>query len=307
MNGKPVVSINYEGPIAGNPDLLNGGNAPNNDYSASSGTSLGRELRTSVQKNWPKIKDVDKLRQYEDRIGVFNRKLKVDWTHAGEFEDASAAREAIQKREQAKYQQLQNDNKSSVEAKEKNLPSETMVQSKVEPYEETRIVRLEGWYRLCVSGSYHPLLVEMDIRSGGKMGGLDPDTGDVFTHDKKALIEEEQLIDSGITPIEEGQLDANTYRSNDEERQKELENQVREKDLEQSKAQLKYLHTMTSEMAQMQHEHHNRLKNHDASAKRNYDELVRSSMLETFLFAVITGFQVYTVRKWLLSNAVLGK
>lgn len=102
-------------------------------------------------------------------------------------------------------------------------------------------------------------------------------------------------------------MDSNTYASAIEERAKLLENQIREKDLEESKARLKYLHELTSEMMAKQHDHMNRIRSNSASAERSNAEMMRSSGVETALFAVITGFQVWTVRRWLTGQTLLRK
>jgi len=99
--------------------------------------------------------------------------------------------------------------------------------------------------------------------------------------------------------------DSNTYQTMDLELQKEIENQVREQDLHATRAQVKHLNTMVTEMKKKQTEIHHRIKSHEATARRNHDSMVRSSKIETLLYVAITGVQVYTVRKWLLSKTLL--
>lgn len=89
--------------------------------------------------------------------------------------------------------------------------------------------------------------------------------------------------------------------------QKEIENQVREQDLHATTAQMKHLNTLVSEMKKFQQEMHHRIKSHEASARRNYEGMIWSGKLETLLYFVIMGAQIYTLRSWLLSNTLLGK
>ncbi|KAL7539754.1 hypothetical protein ACHAXR_009575 [Thalassiosira sp. AJA248-18] len=323
-NGLPKATVSFEGPISGNKDVLKKINAaderdeeannfarmndPNNNK-FSNVPSLGRELRHGTQNHWPKLKDIDHQVRYDKRIGVINRSLKVDWTHAGENEDAVSMRAQIESEKKEAYRnygrgppsQGGGGGGSGVEK------FRTITRAKIEPFEETNTIKAPGWYRLCVTSDYHALSVEMDIRSGNKLGGVDRSTGHVYTYEARELLDEEKSIDEGISAEEESQIDANTYASIDEELQKEIENQVKEQHLHASKSQMKHLNTMVMEMKKKHTEHSNRIKMHKASGQRNYDNLIWSSKLETLLYIMITGMQVYTVRKWLLSNSLLGQ
>lgn len=295
MNGKPIANIKYEGPVAGNSAVL--GEGTNGDETS----SLGRELRAGYDTKWPKVKDSDKNKRFDQRIGVINRQLIVDWTHAGESEDAMAARAEMQKNP------YRDSGRGPYSAKEKELPLRTVTQAKIEPYQETRVIKARGYYRVCVASEYHPLVVEMDMRCGSKLGGVDQDTGHVFTEEKRQLLDDEESIDFKVTPIEERQLDANTYATSNAEMQKEIENQVREQDLHATTAQMKHLNTLVSEMKKFQQEMHHRIKSHEAGARRNYEGMIWIGKLETLLYFVIMGAQIYTLRSWLLSNTLLGK
>ena len=226
-----------------------------------------------------------------------------EYLSAGESEDAVAARAQIDTERREAYKSYgRGAPRSEVDAEmAKNEKFKTINQVKIEPYEETNAIKAPGWYRLCVSAEYHALVVEMEIRSGNKLGGVDRTTGHVYTYEDREMLDEEKIIDEG-----ESRLDANTYASLDKEIQKQVENQVKEQDLHASKAQVKHLNTMVMEMKKKQTEHHHRMKNHEQLARRNYEKMIRSSKLETFLYVLITGVQVYTVHKWLLSNSLLG-
>jgi hypothetical protein len=50
-----------------------------------------------------------------------------------------------------------------------------------------------------------------------------------------------------------------------------------------------------------------RAKGHELQARRNYRRIVRSGMLETFLYLIITGYQVYTIHAWLMGKSILGR
>ena len=89
--------------------------------------------------------------------------------------------------------------------------------------------------------------------------------------------------------------------------EKVLENQVRENDLEASKRFLINLNEKVSLLQKRQTNAHIRIKAHESDARRNYKRIVRSGILETVLYLLITLFQVYTLRKWLLGSTGLGR
>ena len=104
-----------------------------------------------------------------------------------------------------------------------------------------------------------------------------------------------------------GALDTNTYQSELEELSKILVNQVEDADLTKTKEQVKELNAKTTEMMTEIQNRMTRIRSHELSARRNNASLAWSSKMETLLFALISGFQVYTMRKWLLSNTLLGR
>lgn len=306
-NGPPKATISFEGPLAGNPDILKRvEEKTSRKYvdKEDGKPSLGRELKNGIQNHWPTIKDSDKNVRYDQRFGIINRSLKVDWTHAGESEDAMAARAEIEMEKREAYRSRGRG------APQDEDPVQTerfkaKVMAKIEPHEETSVIKVAGWYRLCVSSEYHALVVEMDLRSGNKMGGIDRVTGHVYTHEAQETLDAEKLIDD--VPEDPKDLDVNTYASLSEEQQKELENQVKEHDMHATKAQIKHLNSLVGEMKKKHADFAHRITSHKASAARNHGSLIWSSKLETALYILITGVQVYTVRKWLMSNSLLGK
>ena len=312
-NGMPKAGISFEGPLAGNEDVLQKIGVDDNDNAHNNNSNkkatLGRELRNGVQSHWPRVKDIDNKVRYDKRVGVINRSYKVDWTHAGDSEDAIMTRAAIEAEKKEAYRNYGKGAPIDDTAPDKaNNDARTekfriITQASIEPYQETSAIKAMGWYRLCVSSDYHQLAVEMEMRSGKKLGGVDRQTGHVYTYEARELLDDENSIEE----IPDSELeDYNTYATMQEEVDKVLESQVKEQDLHASKAQIKHLNTMVMEMKKTHHDYHHRIKSHKASAQRNYDGLIWSSKLETLLYVLITGVQVWTVRKWLLGNQLLG-
>ena len=140
------------------------------------------------------------------------------------------------------------------------------------------------------------------------MGGVDATTGHVYTYGERDRLNAEMALDEEVArnDADRDRLDSNTYATLDEEVRKEIKNQVREMDLHPTKVQVVHLGSLVAEMKRKQDHHHDRMRNHKATARRNYDSLVRSGKLETLLYFLISVVQVYTVRRWLLSKSLLG-
>ena len=136
--------------------------------------------------HWPNIKDKDKGVRFDKRLGIINRELIADWTHAGEHEDAEMSRQEAR-------QKMKEDLAS-------NPPQtnfvKTMIIDRIEPFEETHLIKADGWYRLCVKSSASKLLVEMDLRSSTRLGGIDKETGHVYTYEERERLEEIVLLGS---------------------------------------------------------------------------------------------------------------
>ena len=305
-NGNPIAAIKFEGPVSGNMDVLKAGNI-NYDTTTDESPSLGRELRRGAHVHWPQVKDIDKQVRYDKRIGIINRNVKVDWTHAGEHEDAVAARAQIEEERKEAYKSQRDKPRSDIDAEameKKNEKFRTITQEKIEPYEETNAIKAAGWYRVCVTAEYAALLVEMELRSGNALGGVDRKTGHVYTYEDREMLNQQQLLDEKITAKEEEQ---SIIKEQQKEIEKHIENQVKEQDLHPSKAQIKHLNSMITEMKKKLSEHHHRIKSHEDEARRNRNRIFKKGLFQTISFLAITLFQVYTIQNWLLSNNTLGR
>ncbi|EJK50209.1 hypothetical protein THAOC_30850 [Thalassiosira oceanica] len=293
-HGQPKATISFEGPISGNeglhPDL---GTMEENHGGIQQFNQLGRELRKGAVTHWPNIKDKDKGVRFDKRAGIINRELIADWTHAGEHEDAELSRlEARRKM------------KEHLSSTPKSDFVKTMMIDRIEPFEETHLIKADGWYRLCVKSLASKLLVEMDLRSSSQLGGIDKETGHVYTHEERATLDENVLLKSSdASPVESS--DAAPVVKVDEDLERHLEQQIKGTDLLPTQTQAKHLVSLVAEMMKMHDEHKRRVRSHRASARRNYDGVSRSGWLETLLYVVVCGFQIYTVRKWLLQNSLL--
>lgn len=307
-NGKPRASISFEGPVAGNTEILprgpdhdmeddNSNNPDGLESAPNRKETTGRTIRKGLLSEWSKINGAHAPH------GVLERKFKVDWTHAGESEDAEAARTQLLEKvheefrqhslEQKRIQLEKSDGATEEEVALPPPPLHTIAQSHIGPYEETQEIAIHGWYRLCVTSDFMPLVVEMDMRTSNEMKGIHPGTGHVYTYEQREYLDEKELL----TGMEEGQSFYNT---------KDGHKEIKVDDLKEAKIKLNYMHDLTSEIMKSQHTRMHRIRAHDADARRGAAALAWSSKFETLLYVIIMGVQVYTVHRWLL-NSGLGK
>jgi hypothetical protein len=126
----------------------------------------------------------------------------------------------------------------------------------------------------------------MEMRRESELGGLDPQTGHVFTYEKQAMIADGKLLDADTASDEEG---------------------IEEKDFDKTREMLRNLRRLLSEIQTKQQAERHRLVIHAATNEHSHSRMVLSNLLQTILFMVVTGFQVYTIRKWFSGAPVLGR
>ena len=117
-------------------------------------------------------------------------------------------------------------------------------------------------------------------------GTLDPDTGHVLTYEKQASLAEERLLTADKAADEKG---------------------IDEKDFEKTREMLRNLRRLLTEIQTKQQAERHRIVIHAATNEHSHSRMVLSNLLQTILFMLVTGFQVYTIRKWFSGAPVLGR
>ena len=116
------------------------------------------------------------------------------------------------------------------------------------------------------------------------MGGLGED-GHVLSYDQKTLKEEDKLLEED-TAAEEG---------------------IKDEDFQATRDKLRQLRRLLAEIHSSQQKERRRLIIHANTNKHSHSRMVLSSLMETVLFMAVTGFQVYTIRKWFRGAPALGR
>lgn len=315
-DGQPKGTVQIEGPVI-NPktgDIDENGKRiwPENSDKKKPPT-MGAAMKSSID-NWPKFVSNNRHR-FQD-AGIVHHWFYIDFTYSGEHEDAIAARADIsrQKHEEMEAKAQRNlekrerkqehdysgdENVEDEKYEEENYRGvEQIIPEWIEPYEWTKPIKAAGWYQMCVTAD-NDIDVEMDIRSSADLGGIDRETGHVYTYDDREEIDEEERLMGPTVEEEEAKLVA-------VELGKALQNQVRDYDIDATRELVKEVNSLVSELQKKQSTVHNRIKGHGGDARRNHKKIVRSGIIETVLYLAITLFQIYTMRKWLLGNTVLG-
>lgn len=167
---------------------------------------------------------------------------------------------------------------------ERKIKQRKKVREEGKPYETTVRATARGWYRYCVRGTWHQVTAEMDIRKESEMGGM-AENGHVRTLQEKAMMEEEKFMDED-TAASEG---------------------IKDEDFQATREKMKTLRHLLADIQSKQSQERHRLIVHAATNEHSHSHMVLGSLLETILFMAVTGYQVYTIRKWFKGAPVLGR
>jgi uncharacterized membrane protein YgaE (UPF0421/DUF939 family) len=116
--------------------------------------------------------------------------------------------------------------------------------------------------------------------------GFDEKKGHVNTFEDYNMNEQERIMKEDTASQEEGVNDA---------------------DFEETRSLLNKLSRLLIEIEKKQTAERHRLMVHKATNEHSHSRMVLNSLLETVLYMAVTGYQVYTIRKWFSGAPVLGR
>jgi len=149
-----------------------------------------------------------------------------------------------------------------------------------EPFLKTVQILSPGWYRVCFHAVSSEVVVEMDMRKSSDFGPIDPETGHVPS------------LESFNEKMVEFEID---------------EDAADESDLDKAREHLKTMNRLLLEIKEKQANEVRRLDLHRELNNHSHSRMVLGSLFETVLFIAVTGFQVYTIRKWFQGGTLLGR
>jgi len=157
------------------------------------------------------------------------------------------------------------------------------VREEGEPFQKTYQAKANGWYRFCVTASWQAVDVEVDLRREKELGGVGP-SGHVYTLEEKTLAEEENYMEED-TAEKEG---------------------IKDEDFQATREKLKSLRRLLADISNRQQKERHRIQLHSATNEHSHSRMVLSSLFQTILFCAVTGYQVFTIRRWFKGAPVLG-
>jgi uncharacterized protein YoxC len=134
------------------------------------------------------------------------------------------------------------------------------------------------------SQSIIQVVAEMEMRKETELGGIDA-TGHVISYETKTMMDEDKELEED-TASQEG---------------------IKDEDFQETRDKVKDLRGLLNEIQSMQQKERRRLSVHAETNEHSHSRMVLSSLLETLLFMAVTGFQVYTIRKWFSGAPTLGR
>ena len=282
-------------------------NAESSQIQTNRNDGMGAQLQRKLEQ-WPQFLAGHK--HNFQAIGMIHHAFHVDFTDAGIIDGyietpRSSNEERERKEEKRRIKEELKRRERGEEVYEESNKVESVEPESFEPYEWTKAIKTGGWYRMCVQAEDNTIYVEVDIRSSAedKLGGVDLETGHVYTHEKREELDEEQRILGSTVDAQQAEQD----RLAEEQLRQEIEAAVKDYDLESTKKLMSEMNSLVMQLQQRQGAMMKRAKGHEAQARRNNRRIARSGMIETVLYLLITGFQVYTIHSWLLRNSLLGR
>lgn len=195
-----------------------------------------------------------------------------------------ALRSEMKAKLEQKKEEMRKKRQRMVDEKKKEL--QKMNEGK--PVEKTFMVDEDGWYRFCVDAKYAAIELEFDLRTSTELGQPNQKTGHIQTYERHDMLMNEKKLMA--------KLDANA---------KLAEGFVKEEDLKTTKDQIAKMNRLLNEIREKQVNERHRLGVHKAVNEHSHSRMVVGSLFETVCYIVISGFQVYTIRRWFSGNPIL--
>jgi len=236
----------------------------------------------------------------EEREEVRKAKAERDSLNSEDREKIKAERRKVAQQER---EEMKNERKAMIAEREARMKErEEKMRLKVEKkknedagesFQKTFIISNPGWYRVCVHALWNEVSAEIEMRKSSELGQPNKKTGHLQSYERRAMIQEEKrlfhkkptTVDKTITPVDSG---------------------IEEKDLQTTRDQLQRLNRLLNDIREKQHNERHRLSLHAATNEHSHSRMVLNSLFETLFYIVVSGFQVWIIRKWFSGAPVLG-
>lgn len=167
---------------------------------------------------------------------------------------------------------------------EKKLAQLKKVRQDGEPISITKKAPESGWYEFCVTAKWNQVVAEMEMRKESELGGFNEE-GHVLTYEEKQMKDEDLELEEDSASAEG----------------------IKDEDFQETRDKVKDLRRLLNDIQSMQQKERRRLTVHAETNEHSHSSMVLNSLTETLLFMAVTGYQVYTIRKWFSGAPVLGR
>uniref|UniRef100_A0A7S3VC34 GOLD domain-containing protein n=1 Tax=Chaetoceros debilis TaxID=122233 RepID=A0A7S3VC34_9STRA len=133
--------------------------------------------------------------------------------------------------------------------------------------------------------------VEFELRQSSELGKPNKKTGHVQTYERHDMVRHEKKLMESLSRAT---------------KDKNVESGVKPEDLEKTKNAIAKMNRLLNEIREKQVNERHRLSIHKAVNEHSHSRMVVGSLLETVFYIAVSGFQVYTIRKWFSGNSLLG-
>jgi hypothetical protein len=247
-----------------------------------SGTALQHAIRQMELGS-----NVDHFMSISETVDFEHLNIGEDDEYDADAEDKTRNNEEDMTAEQRR-ERRQEQRRKALEARQRKEKRKIYQRQKVrkegDPFERTFKAPGRGWYRYCIRATSSQVTAEMDIRKESEMGGLDEE-GNVRTIQQKIVQDEERFLEQD-TAAKEG---------------------IKDEDFESTRNKLKELRHLLADIQSKQSQERHRLAIHSVTNEHSHSRMVLGSLMETILFMLVTGYQVYTIRKWFKGAPVLAR
>jgi len=191
---------------------------------------------------------------------------------------------AQEKRRERRERQRKKFLEAKKKREEKKMKMMKRIRQDGEPLMTTKKAPQAGWYRMCVTANWNQVVAEMELRKESELGGLNED-GHVWTYEERTMAEEDIELEEDSAAAEG----------------------IKDEDFQETRDKVKDLRRLLNDIQNMQQKERRRLTVHAETNEHSHSSMVLNSLMETLLFMAVTGYQVYTIRKWFSGAPVLGR
>jgi len=173
--------------------------------------------------------------------------------------------------------------------------------------EHTFKAKKGGWYMVCIEADSNAISAEIEMRGSGDVGPVNRKTGHLQTYERHdMLLREKKLFGNERMESEKRMFDELEKAKAAGDSNLPIPDAIKEHDLQNSRHQMQTINRLLNDIKEKQQNERHRILHHTTLNQHSHGRMVLSSLFETVFYIAVSGFQVYTIRKWFRGNPILG-